>query len=128
MGHNCVGMNSYVVQHLMFYLNQAGMCLTIIIVEWIGHRFLFAAAPDSLMFHEFPAIGNAVFVIFVGVTLMTPSSAFSVLLFILGVTKLGYPDILLQCWTVWDIKLREDGDEADAEEVGQDRVTIHRCG
>eukprot|EP00967_Tisochrysis_lutea_P031539 scaffold37189_cov31-Tisochrysis_lutea.AAC.6 len=38
--------------------------------------------------------------------LITPPSAFSLLLFMLGVTKLGYPEILMQCWKTWDISIR----------------------
>jgi hypothetical protein len=44
--------------------------------------------------------------VFVAAALMTPPSSFSLLLFILGVTKLGFPEILMQCWTAFGVPIR----------------------
>jgi hypothetical protein len=100
------GMNSYMLQHLTFYLIVCGVCITVMITEWIGHRLLFSADPNSIVFNELPAIGSAVFVVFVAAALMTPPSSFSLLLFVLGVTKLGFPEILMQCWTAFNVSIR----------------------
>ena len=80
--------NMYILMHLQYYLLFAGMCTTIIIIEWIGHRFFFSADKSSVMYNEIPAVCSAVFVIFVATALLTPTSAFSLVLFVLGVTKL----------------------------------------
>jgi hypothetical protein len=107
------GMNSYMSQHLMYYLLLGGLCMTVLITEWIGHRILFSADEDSLMFNELPAIGSAVFVVFVAASLMTPPSSFSLLMFVLGVTKLGFPEILIQAWKAFGVNIRATDDPVE---------------
>ena len=71
-------MNTYISMHLMFYLLFAGMAMTIIIIEWIGHRY-FGVSKNSIFYNEVPKVGSAVFVIFVSIALIKNVILFLVL-------------------------------------------------
>ena len=102
------GLNMYIVLHITFYLLATAMYMVVILLEWIGHRVYSAAFVTSILNVELPVVGDAIFVLFVAIAITTPTSSFSLMLFIIGVTKLGNPEILKQCWIVWDIPLTED--------------------
>ena len=95
--HVLSSLNLYQMQHLIFYvLLTATFCLAMAI-EWAGARLHAKGLPGWLSF-DLSQVGHAAFTAFVCVALYFDESAFSYVLFLIGLTKCMYPEICMSLW------------------------------
>eukprot|EP01047_Picozoa_sp_COSAG01_P021925 COSAG01_NODE_1287_length_10887_cov_17.346924_11_plen_966_part_01 len=105
--------NTYILNHLMFYMLLMGTCSMVVISEWIGHHFYLGFHDGEILGSEIPMFGHAAFVLAVSVSLLTHPSVMTVLVFILGITKVGYPETLINCWLAFGVAVKPPGTVKD---------------
>ena len=96
--------NTFIMNHMMFYMLLMGTCSIVIITEWLGHHFYLGHQDGEILGSEIPQLGHAAFVLAVSVALLTPPSVMTVLVFIVGLTKVGYPEMLINCWLAFGVE------------------------
>jgi hypothetical protein len=92
-------MNSIILQNLMDRLLWIGVASVAMIVEWLGHHYYIDHGQNhGVMTTEAPQLGHAVFVLFVTIAFLPPMGVMTLIVFILGLTKFGYPEVMMICW------------------------------
>jgi len=94
--------NKYILGHLLFYMLLSGTLMSIIVIEWVGHRFYGSLAGTALAV-ELPKVGHILFVVFVSAGMLLPQGVMSLLVFLMGVTKLGYPEVCMSVWMAFEV-------------------------
>uniref|UniRef100_A0A7S2MWZ0 Uncharacterized protein n=1 Tax=Haptolina brevifila TaxID=156173 RepID=A0A7S2MWZ0_9EUKA len=89
-------MNLYIASHLtwcLMFIAFETMCL---ILEWTGYAYYFASDKGGFLRSFLPMVGRIVFVVFCSLAFTMPPSAMSGLLFIVGITQVGHPEMIMQ--------------------------------
>ena len=115
--HILSGLNSYQLQHLLYYVMLVGTFITIMTLEWIGFR-MHSSATSHWIKSELSLLGDAIFVTFVTGALIYPDSSFSYVLFLIGTSKGLYPQILMTLWNAYTFAESHRLQAAHKEEHG----------
>jgi len=82
------------------YLMIGGTIIFVMSLEWIGHR-LHSTTTTPWVAVDLVQLGHAAFSVLVTTAIYFPLSAFSYIIFSLGITKFMYPEITYTMWMAY---------------------------
>ena len=108
--------NGFIADHLVYLLMFTGFEMCCLIFEWSGYEYYYNSTSTNRMRAMLPEIGHICFVVFVALAYTMPPSAFSGLLFLIGITQGGHPEMMLQSFNASALvhtELKEEPEEDD---------------
>ena len=110
--------NGFIANHLVYFLMFTGFEIMCVTTEWVGYEYHFHCETHNKLSRYLPLIGHSVFVVFVSLAYMLPPSAMSGIVFLVGITQLGYPEMIMRSFNAAGLVVEDlcDGEEEESNE------------